>query len=385
MIQFTRSILFFAAGLSGLVFVAEKTRAFDRWLTKDYLEYWAAGRLNLHGENPYDPALLLAEQQSVDPKRDHAVMMWNPPPSLALYMPVGALPATWSALLWACLQLCAVIYASRLLWEEYAPGQPQWPAPILAVCCAGTWWVVTYGQNTGFILLGLAGFLHFKRKDMPLAAGACAALTALKPHLLAVFGVLLVVDVLTRRGAKTLAAGIGAITIALGIACLTNPHVIEQFVEAVRHPAEGATPLSDWWLPVPAFWLRKWFAPQHFWVQFVPCAAACVSFLTFRVWKGKQWDWSQMLPLVVGASLITTPYGGWLFDLPVLLVPIVWAAAQLFRAKQWQLVRLFVMGQALVTAASLASPRGLHEYWWVAPGILAVCLLGLMGTTPKKN
>jgi hypothetical protein len=352
-----------------------RPRALGRWFEKDFLEYWAAARLNLRGENPYDPVLLLAEQRTVEPARDHAVMMWNPPPSLALYAPFGALPAVWSVLIWVCAQLAACIFACRLLWQIYGPEHPQWPAPVLAACTAGTWWVITYGQNTGFILLGLAGFLHFTRKEKPLAAGACAALTALKPHLLAVFGVLLVADAVTQRGAKALAAGTAVVALALGVACLTNPHVIEQFAAAVRHPAEGATPLSDWWLPAPSFWLRKWLAPEQFWLQFVPSAMACGAALAVRLRTGAGWRWERALPAVVAVSFLTTPYGGWLFDLPVLLVPIVWAAGRLFRARQWSRARIFFLGQATVTAASLAWPRGLHEYWWVAPASLALCLL----------
>ncbi|HEY2909238.1 MAG TPA: glycosyltransferase family 87 protein [Gemmataceae bacterium] len=382
MAQFIRASLIYASGAMLMAFVASRTNAFDRWMATDFLEYWASGRLNLRGENPYDPSQLLAEQRIAEPRRDHAVMMWNPPPSLALYMPIGILPAKWASLLWVCLQTGSILLASRLLWQVYActPGQPQWPAPILAACSAGSWWVIAYGQNTGFILLGLAGFLHFLRKDRPLTAGACAALTALKPHLLAVFGVLLVTDACTRRGARTLAAGIAAIALALGAACLLNPSVMEQFASAVRHPAAGASPLSDWWLPVPAFWLRKWFAPNYFVVQFAPCAIACTCFLGYRFWRRAAWNWSQALPLVIAASVLTTPYGGWLFDLPVLLVPMIWAAARILGAQQWGRFRLFLMGQALVTAASLASPRGLHEYWWVAPATLAICLLGFCRT-----
>jgi hypothetical protein len=300
-------------------------------------------------------------------------------------MPAGVLPATWAALLWVCAQLYAVIFASKLLWRAYAPGEPSWPPAILAACTAGTWWLVAFGQNTGFILLGLAGFLHFRRKEMPLTAGGFAALTALKPHLLACFGVLLVADAVTRRGAKSLAGGIAAVALALGVALAANPHAVSQFLEAARHPAEGATPLSDWALPAPAYWLRTWLAPERFWVQFVPCALACAGFLAYRAWRGKEWDWARELPLVVAVSIMAAPYGGWLFDLPVLLVPVVWAAAQLAVAKQWSLFRAFLMGQAAVTAASLASPRGLHDYWWVAPAALALCLLVFISPRPEPT
>lgn len=382
MSQLVRPVLALAVGAALVALVATRTHALDRWLSLDFLEYWAAGRLNARGENPYDPAGVLAEQRLADPHRRAAVMMWNPPPALAVYMPLAPLPAPLAALLWVGLQLYAVLYATKLLWGVYAPDCPQWPPALVAASSAGTWWLVVYGQNTGLLLLGLAGFLHFTKKEKPLAAGACAALTALKPHLLAVFGVLLVADALTRRGAKSLAAGVGVIALALLAAVAANPDVVGQFVEAVRHPPEGATPLSEWWLPVPAFWLREWAAPAQFWVQFVPCAVACTAFLAYRFWKGREWSWERELPLAVAVSVLTTPYGGWVFDLPVLLVPAVWAAARLVRAGRWPLAAVFVLGQAAVTAVSFARPAGLHEYWWLAPAILAPCLLAFVG---QKN
>jgi hypothetical protein len=243
--------------------------------------------------------------------------------------------------------------------------------------------VVAYGQNTGLLLLGLAGFLHFRQRDKPLAAGACAALTALKPHLLAVFGALLVADLCTRRGWKPVASGVVAIAGALLVALAANPQVVAQFIDAARHPAEGAVPLSAWALPVPAYWLRVWLAPDQFWVQFVPCALACVGFLIYRLWKGAAWDWARELHLVVAMSFLTTPYGGWIFDLPVLLVPVVWAAARLASGRRWGWLAALVLGLSATTAGTFAQAGAgagaLPAYWWVAPVALALCLPAVAG------
>jgi hypothetical protein len=391
-----RSLLVLLVGGAALAFAADVAVRTPGFLVpRDFLEYWAAGRVNLRGGNPYHPDALLAEQKHADPAREHAVMMWNPPPALALYMPLGALPSRWATLLWVGLQLTAVFVACELLWRAYSSEQAarsasgmlplveravhperrhRWLAAVVAISFAGTWWLVAYGQNTGLLLLGLAGFLHFTRQGKPLAAGACAALTALKPHLLAVFGVLLVADALAGRGRASLASGVVVILAALGVALAANPDVIAQFADAVRHPAEGAVPLSEWSLPVPAYWLRMAVAPSQFWVQFVPCAVACTGFVAYRLRKGAAWDWSRVLPLVVVASVLTTPYGGWVFDLPVLLVPVVWATARLVASGQWAFVALLVCVQAAATAASFAWPGALHGYWWVAPATLAPCL-----------
>jgi hypothetical protein len=319
---------------------------------------------------------LLAEQKFADEKRTEAVMMWNPPPALAVYMPLGMLPTRWATLLWVSLQLAAVFVACDLLWRAYCERH-RWLAAVVAITFVGTWWLIAYGQNTGLLLLGLAGFLHFTRKDKPLAAGAFAALTALKPHLLACFGVLLIADAVTQRGAKSLASGIAVIAAALAVTFIANPHVLAQFAEAVRHPEEGAVPLSNWTLPVPAYWLRKWLAPTQFWVQFAPCVLACVGILIYRLRKGAAWNWSRELPLVVVISVLTTPYGGWIFDLPVLLVPVVWAAARLVRAQSRRFAIAFAIGQATITVASLVWAGALHAYWWITPAMLALCLLAV--------
>ena len=122
----------------------------------------------------------------------------------------------------------------------------------VAVSFVGTWWLVGYGQNTGFLLLGLAGFLHFARRDRPFAAGACAALTALKPHLLAVFGVLLVAVGVAAAGPVAFVAFLsGPIARALnqGRTTLAGAGLVGALIVLVADHA-GAYAFADLNLPV---------------------------------------------------------------------------------------------------------------------------------------
>src|SRR5688572_28236490 len=151
-----RSVLVLLVGGAALVFAADALVRSPRFpVPRDFPEYWSAGRVNLRGGNPYHPDELLAEQKLVDPTRTHAVMMWNPPPALAVYTPLGALPARWATLLWVGLQLASVFVACDLLWRTYCPTH-RWFAAVVAISFAGTWWLVAYGQNTSLLLLGLA-------------------------------------------------------------------------------------------------------------------------------------------------------------------------------------------------------------------------------------
>ncbi|QDU22314.1 glycosyltransferase family 87 protein [Urbifossiella limnaea] len=342
---------------------------------RDFLEFWSAGAVVARGGNPYDPDVLLAEQRRAEPGRDAAVMMWNPPWSLAVYVPVGLLPVRWATLVWIGLQLAAVMLSCDWLWRVYrGPARLRWVPQVLGLTFAPVVWNVLYGQNAGLLLLGLAGFVHFRVAGKPGRAGACAALTALKPHLLAVFGVLLVLDAMSRPGRTALASGVGTLAAALGGVLLLNPDVVEQFARATAYPPPGAVPLTEWVLPVASYWLRVLVAPERFWVQFMPCAAACVVIAAWRWKRGERWDWPAALPWAVWASVLATPYGGWVFDLAVLLVPVVAVAARLAAGSRLVALALFTLGQLGVTTVSLAWAGSLPGFFWVAPVVLLLCV-----------
>jgi hypothetical protein len=58
----------------------------------DFVEYWAAGCLNVLGGDPYSGEQLFELQREVGWAKDVPLMMWNPPPALTIVMPFGLLP-----------------------------------------------------------------------------------------------------------------------------------------------------------------------------------------------------------------------------------------------------------------------------------------------------
>jgi hypothetical protein len=387
MLHSLRSVLVVIVGGVGALIVADRLVSAPGFINpRDFLEYWAAGAANVRGGNPYDAEELLRWQQQADPDRTGAVMMWNPPWSLAVYMPLGLLPPRWATLFWIGTQLLAVIAACDWLWHVYeGPARWRWVGPAVGVSFAPVVWAVLYGQNTGLVLLGLAGFAHFRLIGRPALAGGFAALTALKPHLLAVFGVLLVLDAFSRPGRIALATGAGVIVAALGLVVLANPAVLGQYVQVVRYPGPGAVPLDQWVLPVASYWLRVGLR-AGFWVQFVPCGVACLVYGAYRLAQGARWDWSAQLPWVVWASVLTTPYGGWIFDLTVLLVPVIAVAAGLTRRCRWALTAVLAVGHLAITTMTLVGGFTLPGFFWVAPTILGLCVWAVVteeGATPS--
>ena len=70
----------------------------------DFAAFWAAGKLAADGENPYSGEKLRDAQASVG-LTDLAVIAWNPPWTLTLLMPFGALPFRAAYGLWVLTHL----------------------------------------------------------------------------------------------------------------------------------------------------------------------------------------------------------------------------------------------------------------------------------------
>src|SRR2546422_11269595 len=82
-----RGALLVAASL--VVFSLVLSAAPIQWPLDDFAEYWAAGRLNAAGHNPYDHAATLQEQRRIGWPEPDPHMMDNPPRTLALAMPMA--------------------------------------------------------------------------------------------------------------------------------------------------------------------------------------------------------------------------------------------------------------------------------------------------------
>ena len=343
----------------------------------DFVEYWAAGRLNAHGQNPYDASLLRPLEREAGRDVREAVLMWNPPWTLTWVMPLGQLPPRPAQLLWFALHLAIVLACADGLWRFYGgKAGHRWVAWLLALSFAPTTYLLLSGQISGFLLLGLAGFLFAYCRGWPVLAGVLASLAAVKPHLFHLFWLALLLEGLTRRrGLIALAAGVAAGLAATAIPLLTNPHVLSQYLDAMAHPAtESHVPLSAWKHPLIGYWLRITFAPDHFWVQFLPCALAFAVFPVYWWYRRASWDWGVELPRITLASLLTTCYGAWPYDLIALLIPLTQAAVWLVRSRRIGWIVAAAVGYLLLDGAAHIQKAG-ELFVWVTPAVIVGYLL----------
>lgn len=390
------SVALFAAAPGGPEGAANPPTVFP---PGDFVEYWSAARVHVSGGDPYDGGHLLPHQweASGNPGLTRAIMLWTPPWTLPLYTPFGLLDPRAGHLAWVAVQMLCVLGSAGLLWRVYHPGgfgrgwaRVGWAAVagLVVVTFAPVWWLLGYGQNTGLVLLGLAGFLAL-RPRYPVAAGVVAALTAIKPHLLALFGLALLLDAATRDGRRALIGGVAALAVLSALALVPNPDVFGEFAAALRRPHSHESPsMSEWQLPLASYYLRMTVAPDRFAVQFAPITAAMLALVPYWWSRRAAWDWAAEAPRLVFGSVLLAPYGAWVFDLVVLLVPVASMFARATATRQMMPISAAWAGHLAIFPFA-AVIGWLHEGWWVAPAVLAwylaVALLARSAVSPTAK
>ena len=288
------------------------------WPPDDFVEYWAAAKLTLAGENPYDPALLLPLQQAAGRDTDEAIMMWNPPWSLAVVLPLGLLPAREAQLLWLALNLVVAGFCGDRLWLLLG-GSParRWVGWAVTLAFLPTLFALQSGQISLLLLLGAVLFLECERRGWPVLAGAATVLLAIKPHLAYLVWVAILADAVCRWRVGVIFGGVVAGSMAVLIALAFNPHLLNQYADAL-----GNRPPAQWVSPTLGTLLRLAFGEERFRLQFVPMGIGLAWFAWHWMRTRHSWNWGEQLPLLLLVSFVTAPYGAWPFDM-VLLLPAV--------------------------------------------------------------
>jgi hypothetical protein len=339
----------------------------------DFIAYWSAGRLNAQGQNPYSPEVLLPIERAEGWAEDWPNIMYYPPWALPLVMPFGLAPFNLARLAWLIAEIAVVAFCIDLIWRYYGgPSAQRWLAWGLGLGFVPTLIALRMGQIGPFLLLGVVGFLICQKRGFSWVAGACLVLAAIKPQLVYLFGLAVVVWAIDRRHWRVLAGGVSALVAAVGVAAWCNPQVLEQYRFALSHPPSGNV------TPTLGALLRLAFGHELVWLQFVPTFFGLLWFPVYYIRKRAHWNWEEQAPLLLLASFLTTSYGAWVFDLVVLLIPLLHAFALIVRdGRTWlarSAVACFLVADAIALIQNL-SGAAYVSFIWMTPAILAGYLL----------
>jgi hypothetical protein len=292
---------------------------------QDFVEYWSAGRLIAQGENPYDPGKLAELQYPERPALPEPTMMWNPPWTLTLVMPFGLLPCRAAYVLWLALNLFLLVACPLWIWRLYeGPPAHRWLALAIAFAYLPTFFVLRTNQIGPQILLGLAGFLFFERRQLGVLAGASAILAASKPQLVYLFGLALLIWALDRRRWSVLVGGGATLLVLIAVPLALNPHVFEQYRDALaNYPPRFFTATVGTYLRL-GFGVAE--DPRWFKLQYLPMLPGICWLIFYYLKNRRAWDWPNQVPILILVSFLTAAYGGWYFDFVIFLLPVLQAA-----------------------------------------------------------
>jgi hypothetical protein len=353
------------------------------WPPDDFIEYWAAAKLTLTGENPYDGDKLLPLQQANGRDTDEAVMMWNPPWTLTAVLPLGLFPAREAQLLWLLVNLAALGFCGDRLWLMFG-GQAnrRWIGWVIAFTALPSIFALQVGQIGPILLLGAVLFLECERRGYHFAAGAATVLLAIKPHLAYLVWLAILCDAIAHRRWRMLLGGA-----VVGLACAVVPLIFDPHVWHNYADALGNRPPEQWVSPTLGTVLRLVFGEELFRLQFVPVLFGLIWFAYHWHAHRSKWDWTEQLPLLLLVSFVTAPYGAWPFDMVLLLPAVMWLVLR----SEVNARKLAIGGLIAVNVACLVMSlvNTLHvltitSFWflWVSPAVL---LLYVLTTRPVSH
>ena len=336
--------------------------------SRDFVSYWAAGKLLLGHANPYDREAVAALEHSQGLDARAVLVMRNPPWALPLVLPFGLLGLRSAGLLWTLLLLACLLASVRLVHGIH--GSPQNRIHWLGFAFTPGLLCLTMGQTSLLALLGLALFLRYHR-ERPFAAGAALWLCALKPHLFLPFLIVLAAWIAVSRSYKLLAGAAAALALSSALASLIAPHAWRDYPRMMRSPV-----VENDFIPCIPDALRHWILPQPAWPQYLP-VALCSIWALFYFWRRRTvWDWNADGSPLMLASLLFAPYC-WFYD-QCLAMPALLHGAYAVRSRNLLIVLALLI---LAADVEICVVNVVSAWWlWTAPAWLAWYLFARRST-----
>ena len=295
---------------------------------RDSIAYWAAGRLLLQHQNPYDAAAVLHLERQQGYAEAKPLVLRTPPWSLFLVLPLGILNAFWAWIVWIGLSVGVLIWAVRATWRIFGEGsRPPDFWIVIGYCFAPVPACLVAGQFGMVLLLGIVLFLLLER-NYPFLAGAALVLPFAKPHLLSLMWLALGLWICRERKSRIAGGFLSAVALATAVALMFDPAILQHYPAMLQDAAIG-----NEFIPALSGVLRLLFLRPFFWAEFIPISLALLWCGWFYFVNRSNWNWrDQGLTLLV-VSVLATPYA-WFTDEVVLLPAMLQAGLWIYGARQ---------------------------------------------------
>jgi len=328
---------------------------------RDYIQYWAAGRLLVSHANPYSLEAILRIEQTAGLEGQDPKASVSPPVALALLAPLGFVSAKTGLILWSLAQLGCLACSIWVLWIVL--GKPDSRYHLLGFAFAPALASLQAGQLGIFMLCGIVLFI-FLCDARPFLAGVVLLPCALKPHLFLPFMAALLLWTIYKRKYILIVGFLFTLITSCGLTLLLDHQVWFEYFDLMRSTRLFLIPL-----PTLSSELRFLVAPKAVWLQYLPSMVASGWAMGYFWTRRERWDWMDQGLLVLLISLVCAPYA-WLMDEAVLLPAVL---AGFYRAmdarRSWVPIAVF----GAVALIELFANLGITSwyYMWTTPAWLA--------------
>ncbi|MBS1804705.1 MAG: DUF2029 domain-containing protein [Acidobacteria bacterium] len=309
----TAGFLLLALGFAVLLGGVAITASYDHVATRDFVEYWAAGKLLVQGKDPYASDAVWSLEYSAGSR--FPVIPMNPPFFMWMVAPLGFLNFDTAARFWLLLQLASVGVSIWVIAKLHERRQAAL-AWVLGLSFSPILINILIGQIGVFLLLAVSLFLLL-HKQHPLLAGIALLPCAAKPHLFLPFGIVILLWAIRSKAYAVLAGFFAALFLTSAAVWLVNHQVWSQWIAFVHLSKPAETPI--WNL---SRMFRLAVGPQKAWVQFLPVSAACIWGTVYFFKRRDRWIWLDHGLLLLLVSVLCAPYS-WFTDEAVLLPCII--------------------------------------------------------------
>jgi len=363
--------------------------------TRDFVQYWGALELLRRGLNPYDGHLMREVQVALSPGSADVTMMWNPPWTPVVLMPVLMLPFERAAALWLFAQLSILILIT--IYTPRAVRRPNIPlllSAIIVVSFLPALDALYWGQLSLLLTLGATMFVYFEGRGKLMSAGIALLPLTLKPHLLLCLlpaGALWWWRLSWVNRRRFLLGFIGGLLFLCVITLALAPNALSWWFAAVVSPSSsaGEVPTVQWKTATVTTWMRTLLADASrgapvwpmLWLPLTALAGVCAYYWRYRPLV----EWRITLPALVGISLLVGSYG-WLYDQSILLIGIIAvvgdASSYRDRRDQFTLMTGVLGTELLALAQSSFGYNQQHYYVWIP--VVVLCLLAFNRRCMRK-
>ncbi len=335
----------------------------------DSVEYWAAARLALDHQNPYNAEALLALEREAGYSRKSPLVMWNPPWILPVLLPLAVFSYPAAEKLWLVLGCASVALSVSLLWRLY--GRTRYPSPaagLLIAIFTPLLVGLAIGQVGPLVLLGITGFLWFERKQRFGLAGVSLFFLALKPHLVFLLWIALGFWTVKKRNGRTLSGLLATVVAVSLVTVASTPRAFGQYYNFwIHHPVRWSE------FPTVPGILGHLTGSQSVVLVLIPPALASLWLMGHWARYRGQWNWQDELPILLVVSLVASPYA-WFFDGVILLPALIQIITIPLWKKNWRVLMVAYAATNLAVVLLIATGKNLFWYAWVAPMWLVLYL-----------